>query len=308
MVQTIQLYCPLDNLEIRHITEKFNTDIKFIGGILDKTFTAVKTTITKRYFSWGIYLVVDIITLLGHPNFSESEYPVIEQYLNLYMNQIGLQFKDLTLLRIDYRLDVCIPDKNTMEKYRFKMKDIRFKTTVYYNCKSTGMIIYDKREERIDNGELIMDFEDDVIRFEYKVLNKHLNNNKHKNNIEKELRNYFTKEQYLKYMKNNFEAILYKGNHYKIFKVDTILKNSTKLNEKSKKLIRQFLIHVSDYGITAVKNMKNEEDKLIYSKYQFNSIIKSLEDINVNPILIPRDWECSSVIKNPFTANILKGV
>ncbi|MGV8983834.1 hypothetical protein [Clostridium sp.] len=317
MVHTIQLYCPLDILEIRNIEEKFNMDIKFIDGTLDRRFRAVKTSITKRYFDWGIYLVVDIIKLLGYPDFSEIEYPIIEQYLNLYMNQIGLQFKDLTLLRIDYRLDVCIPDKSerdllfklyekTIEMYRFKVKNISYDTTIYYNCKSTGMIIYGKSEERRDKEAVVMDFEEDVIRFEYRVLNKHLNNNKHKNNIKKELRNYFTKEQYLKYMEKNFEAILYKGDHYKIFKIDTILKKNTQLNEKSKIIIRQFLFDVSNYGITAVKNMKNKEDKLIYSKYQFNTIIKSLQDINVNPILIPRDWGCPSIIKNPFSSNIVK--
>lgn len=319
MVHTIQLYCSLDILEIRRIEEKLGMDIKLIGDVLDNEFTAVKTTVTKRYYTWGIYLHVDIITLLGYPNFSEAEYPEIEKYLNLYMNKIGLQFNDLILLRIDYRLDVLISEKNirdsyfkifekAIDKYRFKIKNIRYDTTIYYNSKSTGLIIYDKGEERMNNGEIIMEFEEDIVRFEYRVLNKHLNNKKHKNNIKKELKNYFTKDLYLQYMRNNFDPILFVGDYYKIFKVDTILKNSTILKEKSKKQIREFLIMVSDFGISAVKNMKNEEDRLIYSKYQFSTIIKLLEAINVNPILIPRDWDCPSLIENPFSSNILNVV
>lgn len=54
--------------------------------------------------------------------------------------------------------------------------------------------------------------------------------------------------------------------------------------------------------------MRDKEDKLVYSKYQYNNIIKTLQEINVNPILIPRDWECLSIIKNPFTTNILNAV
>ncbi|WP_234124867.1 phage/plasmid replication domain-containing protein [Clostridium hydrogenum] len=318
MIHTIQLYVALNNKNIDYITKKFNKNIKFVTDDIDNMFMACKSTITKKYNIWSLYIVIDIIKVLGTPKFHELDYPRVQNYIEGYMNQYGLNFSDATLIRVDYRLDVCIPNKKereilfkiykkAIEKYGFKKKYSCFKTTVYFNTRSTQTTAYDKEQERISNGKNICSYEKNVIRFEFRIQNRHLNNKKHKQGVDKKLINYFNNKSYLEYMHKNFEAILYKGDYYKIYRAETII-NRSNLSIKYKKMMREFLSDVSIHGITYVKNKLNQDGKLVYSKYQFNNIIKLLSKLNINPILIPKNIEAPSVIINPFTENIFTNV
>jgi hypothetical protein len=318
MVHTIQLFCQLTSEEAIYITNKFNKDIRLVGDDMDELFAACTTTINHRHGVWGVYIVADIIKILNTPTISEKDYKYVEEYLNSFMNELGLQYEDLTLLRIDYRLDVLIEDKNerealfkiykkAIEKYGFRKKYSIYDTTVYFNTKSTQIVVYDKSEERNRKNIKPDIYEEDRLRFEFRVQNRHLNYKKRKNSISKSLKNYFKEEFYIEYMSSNFSALLYKGDYYKIFRADTIIKNSS-LSKDDKDNIRKFLIDISEHGITGVMQMKDKNGKLIYSKYKFYKLKNLLEELQINLILIPKNLKCPSFIENPISANILKNI
>ncbi|WP_346867569.1 phage/plasmid replication domain-containing protein [Clostridium sp. UBA1353] len=315
MIHTIQLYCRLSNDEVSYIIEKFNKDIRFVADDMDELFPACTTAINRKHGEWAIYIVADIIKLLRNPIINESDYKEVEAYLNTYMNKLGLIYDDLTLIRIDYRMDVLIKDKNEREalfriyrkaidKYGFRRKYSKYDTTVYFNTKSTQVAIYDKEEERDRKHIMPERYEENMLRFEFRVQNRHLNYKKRKRNIGKSLKNYFSDDFYIEYMSSNCIPILYQGDYYKIFKADTIINNSS-LSETDKKSIRRFLIDISENGITGVKEMLDEKGKLMYSKYKFNRFKGLLEELKINPILIPKNFNCSSYIENPFKINKL---
>lgn len=314
MIHTIHLYCRLSNEEVSYIVNKFNKDIRFISDDMNELFPACTTAINRRHGEWAVYIVADIIKLLRNPIINQSDYKEVEAYLNSYMNKIGLTYDDLTLIRIDYRMDVLIKDKNEREalfriyrkaidKYGFRRKYSKYDTTIYFNTKSTQVAIYDKEEERDRKYVNPESYEENMLRFEFRVQNRHLNYKKRKRNIEKSLKNYFSEEFYIEYM-NNCIPILYQGDYYKIFKADTIISNSS-LSEADKKNIRRFLIDISQHGITGVKEMLDEKGKPVYSKYKFSKLKVMLEDLNINPILIPKNFNCPSYIENPFRLNKL---
>ena len=105
-------------------------------------------------------------------------------------------------------------------------------------------------------------------------------------------------------MIKNIQKIVYKGDYYNIYHADKIIENS-KLKEIDKKLIRDFLIDVSKSGITGAKFKKKKDKTLKYTNYKYNKAIKLLEELNINPILIPKNLKAPngksySYIKNPF--------
>ena len=77
------------------------------------------------------------------------------------------------------------------------------------------------------------------------------------------------------------------------------------MKERDKKFIREFLIDVSENGITGAKEISIESDKQKYTPYKFKKAVSILEELNINPILIPKSREYfhnerHSYIKNPF--------
>lgn len=325
MIHTLQFYCELSNADICLISDRFSESIQLIPLKIDCIFTACTTIITKKYNRWRLYAVVDVIKLLKRSDIKESDLPEIKTYLQRYtnfINGIWLNYEDLTLIRIDYRYDVVVKEnkdrevlfklyKKTLEQYGHKRKfnkkesdeqDIKYKpydTTVYFNTLSTVSVAYDKVAHRRDTHTNLESYEENVIRFEFRIMNSHLNNKKYKNNVEKTLESYFKEELFFKYMKSNFEPLFYRGDYYKINRVDTILKNSS-LKDKDKILIREFLIDVSESNLSHVKKMKDMNKNLKYNKYKFNKCIKVLNMLGINPILIPKNEKCISFIANPY--------
>lgn len=311
MVHTIQLSKLLTQEDLDYINKKFNNDFIFIEEELNSCFEGSSTTI-RRYnkFSIRLYLSIDVVKVLGRSHILEEDYLKIERYINRYANHLlGGSINDLTLIRIDYRIDVRVTNKKhrefllniyrnkTINKYRFKEKNSLYESSIYYNNKSVKNLIYDKEIERRDKKIEPQEYEKGIIRFECAVLNKHLNGNKYRKNIGKELRNYFHKQVFEEYMFGSFEKLLHKGDYYKLYKAETIIKNS-KFKNNQKNEMREFLVQVSRKGI--------EKVKITYSKYKFKKIIINLESLNINPITIPKNLIIDSFIKNPFKMESIK--
>ena len=312
MIHTAQFYCIISQQEVIEISNKFKCSIDFIADEVDLLFTACKTSVIKKFNQWILFVNVDFIKMLHRADINEQDIIKIEQYLTRYINYIhnAKDYESLVLIRLDYRFDVKIKDKThreilfklykkTLEHYRHKNKYDQFDTTIYFNTKSTQTVVYDKEKEREKSGFKTEDYELDIIRFEFRVMNKHLNNKKHKKKIEKSLNNYFKKNLYLKYMKENFEPLLYKGDYYAIFRSEVIIKNSS-LKVVDKQLIRDFLVDVSFKGLSGVKNMLDKKGALKYSKYRYKKCIQLLERLEINPISIPKHIKGVSFIENPF--------
>ena len=186
-----------------------------------------------------------------------------------------------------------------------KRKDKKeYETSVMYDSGSIQIIIYDKNAERLAKEKIPKIYEQNMLRFEVKVLNNHLNYNKNKYNISKPLRNYFKEDMKDNYMIKNIQNIVYKGDYYNIYQADKIINNSN-LKDTEKKLLRDFLTDVSKYGVTGAKKKKKKDNSLKFTSYKYKIILKLLEELNINPILIPKNLKCPagnsySYIKNPF--------
>ena len=183
----------------------------------------------------------------------------------------------------------------TLEKYFFQKKYDKYKSSIYFNSKSIQAIVYDKTKERESKGKEIEDFEEDVIRLEVRLQNKHLNYKKRsKDKLEKTLENYFKQEFFDDYMSKKLEKFLFKGDYYKPYHYKKRINNS-KLKDKDKKALIQFLVDVSRNGL-----QKTKENS---TRYFFEKRLKQLEELNINPIPIPKNWKVElkdGRIENPF--------
>jgi hypothetical protein len=136
------------------------------------------------------------------------------------------------------------------------------------------------------------DYEKDILRFEVALRNQHLNYNKRTYDMSKNISTYLNSSLYKIYMKNNLEIFLYKGDYYTIYKAKKIITNSNiKGNYKEETI--EFIKYISKYGVTKAKSK--------YSTYRFKKYLSILDELNINPILIPKNLKgVPTYIKNPF--------
>ena len=311
MVHTAKLYVALEDEQIYELERRHEENISLLGDKLNKKYNGITVTFTKKYFRWYMFVTVDFIMFLGKSNVAESDYSEVERKMDNFLYYVFGNLKAETVLtRIDYRLDARMESKEerkllfhiyskTIDKYRFKKKYDQYDTSVYFNSKSMQCIAYDKEKERDDKGVEIEDYEKNILRFETRLQNRHLNYMKHSNGVEKRLENYFKDELYRKYMEKNLGCLLYKGDYYKIKSTKKVIDKSS-LKERDKALVREFLVDVSKRGITGTKKMLGDKGKEKYSKYKFDKAIEFLEKLGINPILIPQNRKGPSYLKNPF--------
>ncbi|MDR3598712.1 phage/plasmid replication protein [Clostridium sp.] len=311
MVHTAQFYCELSSDDIRKMMLKHNMGVNLIPSKLEEDFYGFSGAIIKEYNYYKFYLTVDFIKILNKTDITENDYDNIEKSIDLYMSKLcDLLCNDLTLTRLDYRLDVKFNNKKEREiliklyrklinKRGFKRKSLEEKTSIYYNTKSSVCCIYDKEKEAIDKRGIVQPFEENTIRFEYRLYNRHLNNNKYAKKMDKSLKTYLRDELFIEYMSKNIEPLIYKGDYYKIYRAETIINQST-LNQKDKVILIEFLTKVSKRGITKVKNTIDDDGNLVYTKYKFKKITSQLEKLGINPVLIPKNSDGPSSISNPF--------
>lgn len=180
----------------------------------------------------------------------------------------------------------------TVDKFGFKKKFNKYDTTIYFNSKSIQSKIYDKEIERKDNVEIIKDYEKDVLRFEVAIRNQHLNYNKRVYKMDKSINTYLKNSLCKTYMKNNLEVFLYKGDYHTIYKAKKIIIGSN-IKESYKEEVIEFIKYISNNGVTKAQEQ--------YSKYMCKKYLNILSQLNINPILIPKNLKgASTYIKNPF--------
>lgn len=320
MIHTARFYLQLDDTEIVFLCRKFKEKITLLSKVIDENFEGITTTFTNRFRQWWMFVNIDFIKLLGKSNIQEKDVKEIQQKIDQYLFFIfgKIHHKELTLVRIDFRYDAVISNKEhrelllklykkTTDKYGFKIKNDRYKSTIYFNSKSVKVICYDKEKERSDKNVDIEPYEKNVLRFEVCLLNRHLNYMKKTYGLEKCLESYMNDEFWAKYMKGNICPIFFKGDYYKINTATKIIEESN-FKDRDKKKLRNFLCDVSKYGIHGVKRLMVKDSKGIlkpkYSKYLFSKYIGMLEELNINPILIPKNYKVAFG-KDKFISNPL---
>ena len=295
----------LEPSEVSDLCKKMGENIVLLPNKLDSRFVGIKTAFRKHGHFWWMFVYVDFIDLLGKPQISEKDMPAVRCKMDEYLTYLfGASDKELILTRLDYRLDVVIPEsdhrklllklyRKTAEKHGFKKKYDQYESTVYFNSKSCRVVCYDKMEERLAKGESVQPHEKDVLRYEVCLLNRHLNYMKRQYGIEKKIENYMKDDLWKKYFNGNVCPIFYRGNCYKITEATKIIQNSS-LSEKDKKKLREFLCDVSRHGISGVMKLQEKSNnKSKYSKYLVRKYVDMLEQLGINPILIPKNSNIS---------------
>lgn len=306
MIHTAQFYINLENEELENIRNKYNFDlgkaIKNINNIYE-CIGIVINYITNTECEKRMIFNIDFIKLLNKTDINEKDIESINFKIDEFLFYvINANYKEKIMIRLDYRKDVVVNKENreilmylynkTASKYRFKKKYNEYDTTIYYNSKSVQSKIYDKEAERKDCREKVEYYEEDILRFEVALRNQHLNYNKRKYGIEKEISNYLNHNFFDNYMKNSLEIFLYNGDYYTIYGARKII-NGSNLSDKYKDEIIEFLKYISKNWITGAKKK--------YSNYKFKKYINELGKLNINPILIPKNLKgIKAYVENPF--------
>lgn len=304
MIHTAKFYCTIDEQELSSLTRKFNENVSLLSKKIDINYKWVATTFRNQYSVWYLYLNIDFIELLGNANISEHDFTTVEQEINTFLFHLfGNNSKELTLIRLDFRFDTVVENakhrefllkvyRKTFATYGFKKKYDQYKSSIYFNSKSMNVIAYDKEAERKAKLTAPEAYEVDVLRFEVRLLNKHINYMKRQYGIAKTLQNYMTDDTWKDYFFKHTCPFFFPGNFYKINMAEKQIANSN-LKQREKDSLREFICNVSNYGFEGIKTLEKTtisgKKMPKYTKYLINKHLLWLKEINVNPLLIPKN-------------------
>lgn len=148
MIHTVELLFSINYQEVQYLFSTnginiarfnhFGGAVKQLKESMKKPFPAYSVTWISYQGedNWNLHIKVDVLRILGRGNFTEKDYKLVEvDICKFLIKQFGhsLHFDQHTLTRIDYRLDVIIPNKNNQnlifhlfekytEKYGHKKK------------------------------------------------------------------------------------------------------------------------------------------------------------------------------------------
>ena len=285
MLHLLQFYIELDESCIgykkKNIIEKFKP---YVG----EDFITVAQAIKSRINS--VYIFVDVVKMLEKREITEIDYTICEAKINAYLKRNKLSLDDLTLIKLEYRYDYVTKSKaerkmymealcKGLNKVNRKTKNVigddGFIPTLYYKNKSVIAKVYCKEEEHIAKGKMVTELEADVIRFELTLNNKHLNNQKQYKNSSKTLKTYMNAEKYKKYMLNDFEKIVYKGDFYGIEEAKRRILISN-LKESQKNKLVDNIKYIRHYGLNNLKKKLSDST--------FRAYVMKMNEIEVNPL------------------------
>lgn len=262
MIHTFELLILVSYEDFQHLFSMYGVRInkyqyvraavKELNKEIKKTYPeyAIVRTWEQVDGNWRLQLKVDAVKLLNRGEITQEDYDLIELEIRKFLTRHfgdSNYFDSHILTRIDLRLDVEIPDPkerellfHLLEKYAVKFaykkkikwgKDangnpIKYDTSQYHKCKSTELVIYSKEDERIANGEPIQPYDENIIRYELRLKNSHLNSMKRADKggkgRPKQLKVYFSHKLWEEYMEKHVIPIVHRGDYYKITEADKI--------------------------------------------------------------------------------------
>lgn len=254
---------------------------------------------------WKAHMVVDFIKLLNRPDITESDITEITSKLEHYLSNFAISSEHhLELVRLDYRFDGYVASelerkillklyKKCVNKKQYMIKNTQYKTSVIYRSKSRKNNIYDKNTEREDKGMPIKKHEKNILRFEAQILNRHIYYNLKSKGLVKDFENYFSEDMYQHYMGQMIVQTLFRGNFYDIYRARQIINKSDLIKKPSEKeKILSFMVSISKE-----RSVSKAVEKI--GKYNYDKYIKILENVDVNPLLIPKMHKIQ-YIENPL--------
>lgn len=345
LIHSFEIFIPVSDENMYQLFSKYgikvnkyryiSAAIKQLNKKLKKVFPAyaiVRTWEDKQLPGiWYLKFKVDAIKVLKRSTIKDEDYELIELDIRKFLSyHLGYSFyyDYHTLTRIDYKIDVEVPNPQHREllfhlfekytlKYAYKEKikwgkdengdPFKYETSQYHKNNSTELFIYSKEEERIAKGEPIEPYDKNVIRYELRLKNRHLNSMKRENKggkaRPKQLQVYFSKQLMKEYMKKHVIPIVHMGDYYKIYEAEKVIANSSFSRRKKEKL-REFLVTISKGNIDTPLKKPKEAGGI--SRPTYRQYLRDLESIGVNPILIPKNFSTEnystfpSFMKNPF--------
>lgn len=206
----------------------------------------------------------------------------------------------LELNRIDYCIDIEL-DAQLKSRYLFllnqhktnykymKMKE-QYVTSIHKSNKNgqSNLNIYarwnytNKKEDK------------NTLRIEVQIKRAKIKKEFKDNGIVKDVDMYWSKDSFYENTIELLKAFLYEGNYCSRKRAKEIIRNCNYKDVEKKKLLK-FLLMTERYGIDDIVTKK------IYCKQTVNKYIEMLNNININPIVLPRIWTDCSEIENLLT-------
>lgn len=320
MIHTIKMYFPLHHQEVQEMQKRLGIKFTEVNKYFEGKFKGVTMSIfNKGKGEWRLSMVIDAIMLLQNPQITEGDYPVIESKIKRilwYVVGHPSCYSDHVLQRIDYRYDVVIDDGNTRNllldlykkltrSHKFQKKYLGkinkegvyeyYKTTVYHSSKSAEAVVYLKEEERKAKGQVVEEYEKNVLRFEARVLEDHLYYMERKCGASKrcrKLKEYMKYDLYREYFRKYMLHIYHPFSFHKLDVSRNLMKSSSLSINNKNKLI-DFLKTVSSHDLdTPLKKMTKETRK---------RRLQTLRELGINPVPIPKNYNnAPSSLENPL--------
>lgn len=319
MIHTIKMIFPLHYEEVAQLQKRLEIIYTELSTTFKRKYPGVTMSIyNKGKGEWMLSMVVDVVKLLQNAIIEESDYQTVERKIKYILyNVIGNSscYNDHVLMRIDYRYDVVIKDfvekqllldlyKKLTRSHKFQKKHLGkvnakgefepYETTVYHSSNSAEAIVYSKEAERIAKDVEPEEYEKNVIRYEVRLMSGHLYYMEKKGDFSRprKLKEYMTCDVYRTYFKKYMSHIYHSGRFYKLDEARKIIKASS-LSVNNKIKIIEFLKKASSYDLdTPLKGM---------GKSTLKSRLKMLEGLEINPILIPKNYRnAPSSLENPL--------
>lgn len=215
------------------------------------------------------------------------------QYINMLyeiLNKVIIILKrdKMNLMRVDYHIDVKLDEKinayiqlldNSVDTYKYMKKKTNYDTSIYLSTKNGkyNINIYDKYAESKDikyKG---------ILRVEIQCKKALVKGELKKYGIARELSNYWNINAMENYFFSIVDGFCYTGDYYKRKLANRIIDNSNNTPSMKNKL-KEFLLEVERKGLEKVKSSKK------YNTCSINTRIKKLNELNINPIPIPANF------------------
>lgn len=280
------------------------------------------------YRRLGVMLEINMATLLYGINlFRITQFADISgatQKINKYLSQIGIDFTfdEFDVKRIDYALNLNLETRELVEKYMallkkyndmypykekmvrctYRHRNVPYDNSIYLVHNSRTINIYMK-EPHVNNIKERRQYylpdthiDENLIRFELQTFYRSLKHIMHRESFSSLKPSSFLSEE-LSYdeLGKVIKKLFLKGDYFRIDIARQIIEKSS-VKSKHKELMLEFIERTTRKSI---RDVKSELFKEGYSIRQINKALKKFDELNVNPVTIPKSW-CISKLSGVY--------